>query len=213
MQRFIPYLAVLFLALFLTLSAVVSFVPTVLTSFDAVVHHLATPFQTIQGIQIFQVVTFFGGTVGVVLGTIAVMWFFRHRPDIVARLLIAIIGGSVSVEYLKILFHRVRPEAISGLVIPNTYSFPSGHATSAMILYGFLAVLLYVHARTWLQKVLALTVPLAVILLVGFSRIVLEYHYPSDVLGGLLFGSFWLMLALAIPFNSLNLNESGKMEE
>lgn len=199
MQRYLPYGAGVFLILFLALAWVVSSVPIATTSFDSVVHGWIVPLQTAGGIQLFQAITFFGGAVGVVLGVFATTWFFRHRPDVIARLWVAIIGSSASVEYLKVLFHRARPETISGLIIPNTFSFPSGHSTSAMVLYGFVALLLYVHSKNRIQKILSLIVPALLILLVGLSRLVLEYHYPSDVLGGFLFGALWLTFVLSVP--------------
>jgi membrane-associated phospholipid phosphatase len=96
---------------------------------------------------------------------------------------------------LKLYFHRARPmhpvhNAASG------YSFPSGHALSAMTFYGVLIYLVARHIRNRTVK-WVLTILLAgMILLIGLSRVYLRVHYGTDVLAGYCFGFIWLMISL-----------------
>lgn len=82
-----------------------------------------------------------------------------------------------------------RPDASADLydVSGQGYSFPSGHSTNAALAYGSLS--LYKPEVKWL-RVCAIVVPL----LVGFSRIMVGAHYPTDVLAGLVFGTIILFV-------------------
>lgn len=105
------------------------------------------------------------------------------------------LGGFVVNYVMKLSFKRVRPPdpLIEQL---HNFSFPSGHATSAFIFYGLLAYLLW---KTNLPKALKLVFGILLILfslLIGFSRIYLRVHYPSDVLAGFCIGFAWLLLTI-----------------
>ena len=81
-------------------------------------------------------------------------------------------------------------------------SFPSGHAMMSLCFYGFLVhILLQSPAGTGLQIAIS-TICIALILLIGFSRVYLQVHYATDVLAGFLIGGAWLFLALRV-FNKL----------
>ena len=105
------------------------------------------------------------------------------------RLLLAVAGGQAVIYALKALFHRARPEeAFASL----GYSFPSGHAFTAVALYGLLALWL---ARTAPRcRVWARPAAVFLILLIGFSRVYLGVHYATDVLAGYASGLSWLCL-------------------
>jgi undecaprenyl-diphosphatase len=87
---------------------------------------------------------------------------------------------------LKVMFSRERPRLFDKIALPTGYSFPSGHAMSAVGIYGVIAaalIALYPRAR---GPVIAAAI--ALIAMVGLSRIYLGVHWPSDVVGGLLGG-------------------------
>ena len=116
----------------------------------------------------------------------------RFRPDALS-MLVAIGGGELLVIGLKALFHRPRPAEVFASL---GYSFPSGHSFFAVTLYGMAAYWLVRGTRArrwvWLPAV-------ALMLLIGFSRIYLGVHYASDVLAGFCVGLPWLWACLALP--------------
>ena len=102
----------------------------------------------------------------------------------------ALIAG-VGNYLIKFVFVRPRPDLVQ-LTRETHYSFPSGHAMGSMLMYGTLIILLprlvqHPTARLILQLALG-----GFILLIGFSRLYLGVHYPSDIIGGYLLGAAWL---------------------
>jgi undecaprenyl-diphosphatase len=94
---------------------------------------------------------------------------------------------------LKLGFARPRPELVSHLVHENSFSFPSGHATMATITYLTLGVLLArVQSRTRM-KLYVLAVATFLALLVGFTRVYLGVHWPTDVVAGWCVGAAWAL--------------------
>ena len=118
----------------------------------------------------------------------------RQGRRAVALAVPAAIGGSVlSAELIKQLVARPRHSSLLGLDQVSASSWPSGHATAAMI--TLLCALLVVGPR--LRPLVALAGG-AGVLLVACSMLVLDAHYPSDVLGGLLLAGLWMSLTLAV---------------
>lgn len=101
-------------------------------------------------------------------------------------------GGIFLTTVLKAVFRRARPEIIDSGYAAGFYSFPSGHATVAVGFYGALALILAYHLRGP-ARVGVLLSGAAVALLVGFSRLYLGVHYPTDVLAGFLAAPLWLV--------------------
>lgn len=211
MRKYLYHAATGFGILFCVLAVLISLPNEIVSTMDSYGHMLALQFQTQAWSNIFIVVTTFGSTTGIIAGLITLMAIYRHRPDLIARLTLALLGTTITGEYLKTLFHRARPAALSWLQSINSYSFPSGHSSESMVLYGFLGILLYAHSSSKLRKFFAIIIPAVIILLVGFSRLALGYHYLSDVLGGYALGVFWITLVLAIPlyYQFYHLNSDG----
>jgi diacylglycerol kinase family enzyme/membrane-associated phospholipid phosphatase len=138
-----------------------------------------------------------------VLGFLAVLataalWLRRYRIAgwLVASGVVAVYGNKL----IKSQFHRFRPHWNPPLDPISGYAFPSGHATAAAMVATVLILLtIAMTDRGWLRRgLIALWVALAVA--VAVSRVMLGVHYPTDVLGGLCFGSFvalalWLVVA------------------
>jgi undecaprenyl-diphosphatase len=129
------------------------------------------------------------------MGSVGVsMYLLRRRVDSLIVLLCAI--PMTAGFFLKEVVGRARPEYFLTGAEPGTQSFPSGHSLFAMVFGGLLIFLVedLVHSppvRRTLQFALAL-----LILAVGASRVYLGVHWPSDVLGGYLFGGMSLLILL-----------------
>jgi undecaprenyl-diphosphatase len=125
----------------------------------------------------------------IALGVAAVFWFVRTgRARTAVRFAISVAGAEVLEELLKLAFHRPRPVPFFGLAAPAGYSFPSGHATVSLAFFGALA--LCAAPRRW-WRFIAAALPIAAI---GYSRVYLGVHYPSDVLGGWAAAAIWLSI-------------------
>jgi membrane protein DedA with SNARE-associated domain/membrane-associated phospholipid phosphatase len=103
-------------------------------------------------------------------------------------------GGEAILIILKMLFHRPRP--MPQLVAAHGYSFPSGHAFSAMTIYGFLIYLTWKMCSTKLLRTIIVSAFTLLIFLIGISRIYLNVHYLTDVLGGYASGLAWLVFCI-----------------
>jgi len=103
-------------------------------------------------------------------------------------------GGEAILIILKMLFHRPRP--MPQLVATHGYSFPSGHAFSAMTIYGFLIYLTWKMGGSTLLRIIIVSVFTLLIFLIGLSRIYLNVHYLTDILGGYAAGFAWLVFCI-----------------
>jgi len=111
---------------------------------------------------------------------------------------VVVFGSEIMTAIGKIALHRARPGGLAPAYTEISFSFPSGHATVAVALYGFLVYYVWQQAKSWYWKVNALFTGLLVILAIGFSRLYLGVHFLSDVLSGYLVGFLWLVTAIAI---------------
>lgn len=109
---------------------------------------------------------------------------------------IALAGSGLLNVATKMFFARERPSLWESIAPETTFSFPSGHAMGSATL-GCVVVLLAWRTR-WRWPVVAVVVPF--LLLVGFSRVYLGVHYPSDILAGWAAASVWTALVFLLAF-------------
>jgi len=126
----------------------------------------------------------------------AILCAVVRQPYILVGLLISTIGSTAFTFLSKMVFQRSRP--IDILLMEHTYSFPSGHATISIALYGFLAYMAIRFSQSFIHQVRILSLALLLCLLIGLSRIVLNEHYLSDVMSGFLVGTLWLTIAISM---------------
>lgn len=136
-----------------------------------------------------RIVSAIGGGTGVTVVAIAVTGALsvRRRWHQAAIFAVMMLGASLN-GLLKALFDRPRPDLWTSPTPFSGLSFPSGHAMSSATLVAALVVLTW---RTrWRLPVVILGA--VAVIAVGFSRLVLGAHYPSDVLGGWAFAFAWV---------------------
>lgn len=127
---------------------------------------------------------------------VAVALLARRRWLTAAAWIGATAGGAALTAVLKALIARERPRWDSSLVVADGWSFPSGHAAGVVVVYGLLGYLLILSTpRAWHVPIVTAVVSVAVF--VGASRVLLQVHYLSDVLGGWATGGAWVALCVA----------------
>jgi undecaprenyl-diphosphatase len=119
------------------------------------------------------------------------VFFYFRLARMAALLAISMVGMAALDLALKLAFHRPRPVAFFGPT-PSSYSFPSGHAMGSVCFYGVLAAILAARARRRVAKWSIWTGAVLLIGMVGYSRIYLGVHYPSDVIAGYCAGAVWV---------------------
>ncbi len=155
---------------------------------DAVHRHAAPGFTWFM-----QGISFLGSvTVVTTLCILAIAAFVYFRQARTAALLAMTMVGMAALDVtLKLAFHRPRPVAYFGPT-PTTYSFPSGHAMGSVCFYGVLAAILAARASGRGAKWCIWTAAVLLIGMIGYSRIYLGVHYPSDVIAGYCAGAVWV---------------------
>ena len=121
---------------------------------------------------------------------------FRKRWGEAIGLFASEIGGLLINQIAKASFKRERPNWSWLFVHEKNYSFPSGHAMLGIITFGTIAFLLcrYYHNRAVRAAIVVFTTLL--IFGIGFSRVYLGAHFPSDILAGWIAGGVWLSFVI-----------------
>ena len=149
--------------------------------------------------DVLDALTNLGGTryLLVIVGTVAVADFVRHRNANVALFLLAVLIGVVMINNgLKLAVDRERPP-VTHLVGTSGSSFPSGHSAAAAAVWFALAL---VVSRHWTRRGRAACAAVAAIIAVAVasSRALLGVHWLTDVIAGLVVGWGWFLLAALV---------------
>jgi undecaprenyl-diphosphatase len=152
------------------------------------VHRLASPGMT----RVMTAFSLMGYNILIteLLVALAAFLVLRWRRAFV-WLAISMTGALVLELTLKYAFRRPRPVAFFG-VAPHSYSFPSGHALCSFCFYLVLAGLLSARIQSLALRIVIWTLAVAMVTMIGLSRIYLGVHYPSDVIAGYLAAAVWV---------------------
>ena len=107
-----------------------------------------------------------------------------------------VVLAQISSEALKAFYDRPRPTLVPHGSFVYSSSFPSGHSTLAAATYLTLAAIVASLERTRQAKIFVFVLALLIVPAVGFSRVYLGVHWPSDVLAGWSLGALWALGAL-----------------
>jgi len=170
----------------------------VIVALDKSIAQLVSAFRAPEVLQLFIRITELGNwQVALPVTFFAALFFITvKRWKLIIPMLISVLGSECFTLLGKMAFHRPRP--VEAVLYEHSYSFPSGHATIAAALYGFLGYLAIRHVSRWQMKVKLFFLTLIVIGLLGLSRIMVGVHYLSDVWAGYLVGTLWLIIAISL---------------
>jgi membrane-associated phospholipid phosphatase len=165
---------------------------------DHRIAHLMVNFRSPAITPFFLWITLLGKW-QIILGSaivVSVIFWIWKRRDLIAYLWLALTSNEIFNHVVKLLIHRDRPA--HPIYIEHSFSFPSGHAMTAIVFYGFLAYILIRHMKNWGHKISVFFACLLVILAIGFSRLYLGVHYVSDVWAGYLLGFLVLTVIITL---------------
>lgn len=156
----------------------------------ATVHAQSSPAAT----PFMRLFTFLGSTPFISLMTVAVSYMFwktgrTHRSVL---MMITVAGAALMMLGLKYSFHRPRPEPFFDTALPPFDSFPSGHSLVSFCFYAALAALTAANEDSKKKRILIWTCCIALVTMIGLSRIYLGVHWPTDVISAYLAATVWV---------------------
>ena len=147
-----------------------------------------------------EAVTQLGSTttliVVVVVAAVFLLAVRRRRRQAVFLVTTAVLGVATN-NIIKVAVGRRRPQFEHRVAHGFGNSFPSGHAMNSTVVYGSLLVVAWVHLRTPVRRLAASVVVVGSVVLVATSHVVLGVHYLSDVLGGIVLGTAFVLASTA----------------
>ncbi|MFO7595281.1 MAG: phosphatase PAP2 family protein [Desulfocurvibacter africanus] len=165
---------------------------------DEAVNQVLAAWRSPTAVTVFTWITNFGSTETLTAVSIVSTGFlFAHRRVVyVLPLWLCIAGSQLTTWAGKYAIAKPRPEFILG-VEAFSPSFPSGHATGAAAVYGFIAYILIRDLTNSTRRFEIGYWTAVLVLLVTFSRVFLSVHFLSDLAAGLIVGGFWLLVGVA----------------
>lgn len=173
-----------------------------LTVFDRPVWRWFVDHRTPTATTIFKTITTLGSTVSMtVLAVVAVLVLgWRRRWGAAAFVAVVSAGAGLIVYFGKRAVGRVRPPEAQRLVTETNASFPSGHALAATAVIGVcvLTAVLAMRDRAPRWRAPLIVVAAMFVASIGVSRLYLGVHWATDVLGGWVTGTAWLLLCVTV---------------
>lgn len=173
---------------FVILAALVASQSPFVTGFDHFISESIQANRTALKTHFFLVITSLGNPlphIGFIL--LLVTWLvYRKYYRYLSFATLSILLGTLGNQGIKLLLTRSRP--LHKLISIGGYSFPSGHSTASAVFFGTLIVISFFLIKNQTKRWLFDSIATLLALLIGISRIYLNVHYPTDVLGGFLLG-------------------------
>jgi membrane-associated phospholipid phosphatase len=167
--------------------------------FDNKVIHFFSTHSSPALVEVMQRITFFGSTTFLFPAYILLIaWYlFKKRFQYAVDISVIAISSTAMMFGLKQFFHRHRPQLpiIKGI---SGYSFPSGHSLSSFIFCTILIYLVWKGSLSPIYKYLLMFLLLLCPLAIGLSRVILNVHYATDVIGGFCLAIVWVILSFVI---------------
>ena len=158
--------------------------------------HEGQPLGPVGTAAVIRDITAMGSAVVLIVLTLLILGYLcmSGRWRIAGLIAVATAGGQALNLVLKNSFARARPDAALHLVEVTSTSFPSGHSMASSIFYLTMGALLARTAKRRREKTYFVSAALFITFLIGFSRVYLGVHYPTDVLAGWSAGTAWAMI-------------------
>jgi undecaprenyl-diphosphatase len=149
--------------------------------------------------SLFLTVTKLGSTLYLaIIGSVAGLEFIYLRWFRPLWLFIVALGGQAVLHNgAKYLIERPRPPAMLSYPAVESFSFPSGHALSALCLYASIAWLVTNRLENSAIKAAIWITMFILVFLIGLSRVYIGIHHPTDVLAGWIAAAIWTIAVIS----------------
>ena len=132
---------------------------------------------------------------------VAIAFYLGHRRREAVYLVVSSVGIATVSQGVKLLVDRPRPSpGLINVLVPGLngghWSFPAGHVESYVVVFGFIIYVAYMEWRPNIARTALILFGLLMVTLIGVSRIDSGEHWFSDVAGGYLLGSMFLIAVL-----------------
>ena len=150
--------------------------------------------------QVMLFLTYLGNWQVITAGAVvfAFLMYLSRRWWWLTAFAASILGEQLLSQVTKFTLHRGRPNPDNALLPAAGSSFPSGHALIAFAFYGFIACYAVAQTRSWWARTLIIAGIIPLILGIGFSRIYLGVHWPTDVIASFALGPAWVATVLTV---------------
>ena len=185
-NKYRPFIASIYLALFLILLILVKTNSTIVTSFDEFVQNLLLPITNPTNTRIVEKITYLGGPrIAAILSIIVSLYMFiRHNFKAGIWSASTLVIGNLINVLAKNLIQRPRPS--DKLVAIGGYSFPSGHTFGTALFIFFVVFLIVPQIKDVTLRRILTFLGFLWILIIALTRVYLHVHYPTDTIASVL---------------------------
>lgn len=135
-------------------------------------------------------------TVGATIG----LWATKRRPEAILLLATVALGTALG-SLFKEIFQRARPGLeYARIPLPDSYSFPSGHALASFLFFGTITFIVMLEAKSLATRIWVAAVCFTMAAGVAISRVYLGLHWFGDILASWLLGAAWMSVTVAAYF-------------
>ena len=195
-----------FFAIFLTVSFCV-YQNTTLSEKELLIINAVQSFLKNIPLEIARFITSFGHEMNwrISVGIAIITLFALKKFKLAILYFLSLPCAEFAYSSIKTIIQRPRPPIDIRLIDAWNYSFPSGHSTMSMVTYGLLIYFVYKYVKNKPLKTSLISLLSCLILLVGFSRVWVGVHFPTDVIGGFSLGIciiciFAIINEIKLPF-------------
>ena len=185
-NKYRPFIASIYLVLFLILLILVKTNSTIVTSFDKFVQNLLLPITNPTNTRIIEKITYLGGPrIAAILSIIVSLYMFiRHNFKAGIWSASTLVIGNLINVLAKNLIQRPRPS--DKLVAISGYSFPSGHTFGTALFIFFVVFLIVPQIKDVTLRRILTFLGFLWILIIALTRVYLHVHYPTDTIASIL---------------------------
>lgn len=207
-NKFKIYGLIVFIATLVFIGVAVGVQTGYLDGFDDAVRYRVYSMRSDKLTVFWRFITHSGDRYVVIILGIILLLIKSLREKYGVKFAIATLSSTALYQIMKYIFQRPRPDLALRLIEQGGYSFPSGHSMNCLVSYGILIYLLlrYCENRR-LAKLLSFGLGLLTIL-IGFSRVYVGVHYPTDIIGGWSLG-IAVLVAMIYAFEKFDSRSEG----